>query len=285
MALDYFSFTQDEELIKETILPVVTEIINFYDKHWGRDKNGKILFDPAMALETYNTAVNPLPEIVGINKVCTELLRLPEYLISKSQRKQFNRLISELPEIPTRIVDGEKLLAPAYEYSGKQNIENPELYAIFPYRVYGIGKENIELAKRTFDQRAIKQTGGWQQNAIKAAYLGLTAEAAELTSQNFNASTTHYRFPTMWGPNYDWTPDQCHGTVAMTALQRMLVQYDGYKIYLFPAWPKNWNVDFKIFAPKNTIIEATLKNGEIERLKVTPSIREKDIIYTKIIYE
>ncbi|MCM4153133.1 SGNH/GDSL hydrolase family protein [Arenibacter sp. N53] len=285
MALDYFSFTQDEKLLKETILPVVTEIVDFYDQHWGRDKNGKILFDPAMALETYNTAVNPLPEIVGINKVCTELLRLPENLTSKSQRKQYRRLISELPEIPTRIVDGEKLLAPAYEYSGKQNIENPELYAIFPYRAFGIGKENIELARKTFDQRAIKQTGGWQQNAIKAAYLGLTDEAAELTSQNFNASTTHYRFPTMWGPNYDWTPDQCHGTVAMTALQRMLAQYEGDKIYLFPAWPKNWNVDFKIFAPKNTTIEATLKNGEITRLVVTPSIREKDLINTLKKYE
>ena len=280
MALDYFSFTQDEKLFKETILPVVTEIVNFYDEHWGRDKNGKILFDPAMALETYKTAVNPLPEIVGINKVCKELLRLPDNLISKYQRKQFKRLISELPEIPTRVVEGEKLLAPAYGYSGKQNIENPELYAIFPYRAFGIGKENIELARRTFHQRAIKQTGGWQQNAIKAAYLGLIDEAAELTSQNFNASTTHYRFPTMWGPNYDWTPDQCHGTVAMTALQRMLVQYDGNKIYLFPAWPKNWNVDFKIFAPKNTTIEATIKNGEITRLEVTPDIRENDLINT-----
>ena len=278
MALDYYAFTQDEELFKHTLLPVITEIINFYDNHWGRDKNGKILFDPAMALETYNTAVNPLPEIVGMNKVCTGLLRLPGYLISSSQRKQFNRLISELPEIPTRMVDGEKLLAPAQEYSGKQNIENPELYAIFPYRTFGIGKENLELGRRTFAQRAIKQTGGWQQNAIKAAYLGLTAEAAELTSQNFNAGTTYYRFPTMWGPNYDWTPDQCHGTVAMTALQRMLVQYEGDSIYLLPAWPENWNVDFKIFAPKNTTIEASIKNGKIKRLEVTPSIRKKDII-------
>ena len=176
------------------------------------------------------------------------------------------------------MVDGEKLLAPAQEYSGKQNIENPELYAIFPYRTFGIGKENLELGRRTFAQRAIKQTGGWQQNAIKAAYLGLTAEAAELTSQNFNAGTTYYRFPTMWGPNYDWTPDQCHGTVAMTALQRMLVQYEGDSIYLLPAWPENWNVDFKIFAPKNTTIEASIKNGKIKRLEVTPSIRKKDII-------
>jgi hypothetical protein len=278
MMLDYYSFTQDEKLLKETILPVITEIINFYDLHWGRDDNGKILFDPAMALETYNTAVNPLPEIVGINKVCSELLKLPQSVISKSKQKQYKRLITELPEIPTREVDGEKLLAPAQEYSGKQNVENPELYAIFPYRKYGVGKENIELAKRTFNKRAIKQTGGWQQNAIKAALLGLTNEAASLMTQNFNTSNKAYRFPAMWGPNYDWTPDQDHGSVAMIALQRMLLQYDGDQIYLFPAWPKDWDVNFKLHAPQNTTIEATLENGEITRLKVTPIEREKDII-------
>lgn len=277
MMLDYYSFTQDEKFLNETLLPVVSEIINFYDHHWGRDENGKILFDPAMALETYREAVNPLPEIVGINKVCSELLNLPSDKIKNSKQKQWKRIISELPEIPTREVDGETLLAPADTYTGKQNVENPELYAIFPYRAFGVGKEDLELARRTFEKRAIKQTGGWQQNAIKAALIGLTEEAATLTSQNFNASTTFYRFPTMWGPNYDWTPDQCYGTVAMTALQRMLVQYDGDKIYLVPAWPKDWNATFKLHAPKNTTIEGEIKNGEIVELEVSPKYRKKDV--------
>lgn len=280
MMLDYYSFTQDEKLLKETILPVVTEVITFFDQHWGRDDKGKILFDPAMALETYRKAVNPTPEIVGINRVCAELLKLPETAISKSQREQYERLITELPEIPMREVDGEQLLAPAHEYSGKQNVENPELYAIFPYRRFGVGKENIEIARRSFAKREARENRGWQQHSIKAAYLGLTEEAANLMAQNFNASTTFYRFPTMWGPNYDWTPDQCHGSVAMTALQRMLVQYEGNEIYLFPAWPKSWDVEFKLHAPHNTTVKGTLKNGEITKLKVTPEEREKDIINT-----
>lgn len=277
MMLDYYSFAQDGKFLQETLLPVVTEIVKFYDLHWGRDNKGKILFDPAMALETYNTAVNPLPEIVGINKICTELLNLSQSAISSAQRKQYTRLISELPAIPMREENGEKLLAPAHEYSGKQNIENPELYAIFPYRKFGVGKDNLELAKRTFDKRAIKQTGGWQQNAIKAAYLGLTEEAANLSMQNFNTSNQKYRFPAMWGPNYDWTPDQDHGTVAMIALQRMLVQYDGDEINLLPAWPKEWDVKFKLHAPKNTTIVASLKKGVLTELKVTPKERNKDI--------
>ncbi|WP_147383972.1 DUF5703 domain-containing protein [Maribellus luteus] len=278
MALDYYAFTKDEKTLKELILPVVTEVMTFFDQHWERDENGKILFDPAMALETYNTAVNPLPEIVGITKVCSELLKLPETAITDEQRKQYSRLIAELPEIPMRKVDGKMLLAPAQEYSGKQNVENPELYAIFPYRAYGIGQPDLEIARNTFENRAIKETGGWQQNAIKAAYLGLTEEAAALTTTNLNTSNKAYRFPAMWGPNYDWTPDQDHGSVAMIALQRMLVQYDGDKIYLLPAWPKEWDVDFKLYAPWNTVLEGMIRNGEIERLEVAPSSRKKDLI-------
>ncbi|OAD46452.1 DUF5703 domain-containing protein [Polaribacter atrinae] len=277
MMLDYYSFTKDEDFLNETLLPVVTEIIHFFDKHWERDENGKILFDPAMALETYNKAINPLPEIVGIHKVCSELLKLPTSSTSSLQKKQWQRLISELPEIPLGEVDGKKVLAPAHEYSGKQNVENPELYAIFPYRVYGMGKPDLELARRTFEKRAVKGTGGWQQNAIKAAILGLTEEASKLTSTNFNTKNNAYRFPTMWGPNFDWTPDQDHGSVALIALQRMLLQYDEDQILLFPAWPKDWDVDFKLFSPDNTTIEASFKNGKIENLNVNPKSKKQNI--------
>jgi hypothetical protein len=277
IALDYYAFTKDDKTLKEVILPVVTEVMTFFDQHWGRDDNGKILFDPAMALETYQVAMNPLPEIVGINKVCTELLKLPESAITKSQREQYRRLITELPEIPLREVNGKKLLAPAHEYSGKQNIENPELYAVFPYRRFSVGKDNIEIAIRTFNSRESRENRGWQQHSIKAAYLGLAEEAAELMADYFNTGTTVYRFPTMWGPNYDWTPDQCHGSVAMTALQRMLLQYEGDDIFIFPAWPKHWDVDFKLHAPQNTIVEGKLVNGEIIRLHVSPEKRGPDL--------
>ena len=140
-----------------------------------------------------------------------------------------------------------------------------------------MGKPGLELAKNTFNNRLVKETGGWQQNAIKAACLGLTDEAAELMLQNFNTKNPAFRFPTMWGPNYDWIPDQDHGSVAMIALQSMLLQCDGDEINLFPAWPPKWNVKFKLKAPLKTMIEGEYKNGKLLRLIVTPKEREKNI--------
>lgn len=277
MMLDYYQYTKDVDCLKNTILPVVTNVITFFDQHWKRDENGKILFDPAMALETYRTAINPLPEIVGINKVCTELLRLSDDVVDDNQRNMWKRLMSELPEIPTEEKNGVMVLSPAHIYKDKQNVENPELYAIFPYRRYGVGMDDIELARISFNNRSVKQTGGWQQNAIKAACLGLTDEAAKFMLQNFNTKNPAFRFPTMWGPNYDWIPDQDHGSVAMSAIQSMLLQCDGDVINLFPAWPKNWDVSFKLNAPGKTLIECVYRNGKLEKLDVTPKEREQDI--------
>ena len=64
----------------------------------------------------------------------------------------------------------------------------------------------------------------------------------------------------------------------MIGLQEMLMQTIGDQIVLFPAWPKEWDVDFKLHAPGNTVVECSLKEGEIVRLEVTPESRKKDIV-------
>ena len=60
-------------------------------------------------------------------------------------------------------------------------------------------------------------------------------------------------------------------------MQEMLVQVDDKRILLFPAWPKNTDVHFKLSAPYNTTIEAELKHGIITFLKVIPEERRKDV--------
>ncbi|GAC1428036.1 MAG: hypothetical protein NVSMB7_04950 [Chitinophagaceae bacterium] len=64
----------------------------------------------------------------------------------------------------------------------------------------------------------------------------------------------------------------------MIGLQEMLMQADGSKIYLLPAWPEQWNGRFKLHAPYATTVEAAIRNGKIERLFVLPESRKKDVI-------
>ena len=109
------------------------------------------------------------------------------------------------------------------------------------------------------------------------AYLGLTEQAREYVVGRARKWHAGSRFPAFWGPNYDWIPDQDHGGVMLKAVQAMLIQTDGRKIFLLPAWPRDWDVDFKVHAPYRTVIEGQVRHGQITQLKVTPPSREKDI--------
>lgn len=264
MMLDYYSFTKSPQFAKDTLVPFVSEILAFYDQHWRRGKDGKILFDPAMSLETFHSAVNPLPEIVGIATVAGKMLCLPEQFAGKEKKEEWTKLVKELPALPIRMVGKDTLLAPAQVYSNKANVENPEMYAVFPYRMFTIGKPNVEIARRTFAAKVHKENGGWQQNSIQAAYLGLPEDAKKMIVESFSKWDNNFRFPAFWGPNYDWTPDQDHGCVAMIALQRMLLQYDHEDVQLLPAWPKEWDVRFKLRGPGKKVFEGEVDNGRLK---------------------
>lgn len=265
MMLDYYSFTKDSQFAKNTLVPFVSEILTFYDQHWKRGKDGKILFDPAMSLETYHSAVNPLPEIVGITVVAGKMLHLPDQFAGQGKKVAWRKLVKDLPALPTRMVGTDTLLAPAQQYSNKANVENPEMYAVFPYRMFTVGKPHLEIARKTFAAKTHKENGGWQQNSIQAAYLGLPDESKKMIVQSFSTWDKNFRFPAFWGPNYDWTPDQDHGNVAMIALQRMLLQYDNEEVKLLPAWANEWDVHFKLIGPDKKSFEGTVKDGKLNR--------------------
>ena len=64
----------------------------------------------------------------------------------------------------------------------------------------------------------------------------------------------------------------------MIGLQDMLMQTQGQHIYLLPAWPKEWNCNFKLHAPYNTIVQGVIRNRKLQSYKVTPASRKKDVV-------
>ena len=64
----------------------------------------------------------------------------------------------------------------------------------------------------------------------------------------------------------------------MIGMQEMLLQEADGKILLFPAWPKDWDVHFKLHATGQTTVEAVLKGGTVVSLTVLPKEREKDVV-------
>ena len=285
--LDYYEHTLDETFLRETLLPTAHEILTFFDQHYDTGDDGKLVMYPSQSLETWWECTNPMPEIAGLYATIDRLLALPNNLSKSEQRAFWKTLKDKLPELPTRVADGKRALAPAATYADKRNVENPELYAVYPFRLFAFDKPDIDLALVALDHRGDRGHFGWRQDDIFMAYLGLTEQArdglvsrakdSDLERLGNTGVQNESRFPAFWGPNYDWIPDQDHGGVFLRTLQSMLIQSEGRKVYLFPAWPSDWDVDFKLHAPFQTTIQGRMRGGEVTELHVTPEARRADV--------
>ncbi|WP_342648397.1 DUF5703 domain-containing protein [Mucilaginibacter sp. CSA2-8R] len=271
-------------------IPFIESCLTFFNEHYqymarsrgskAFDGTGHLVLYPGSAGETFKMAYNANSTIAALQMVLTHLLQLPSDYLTVEKRRDWELMLKRIPPISYREFDGHKTIAPAQVWERVNNTENMQLYPVFPWGIYGIGKPDLDIAKNTwkYDTLAIKfRSGiGWKQDNIFAARLGLTDEAAKLTLIKLKDSGR--KFPAFWGPGFDWTPDHNWGGSGMIGLQEMLLQTDGKKIYLLPAWPKTWDVHFKLHAPYQTTVEATVKNGELTNLKVWPEARKADVI-------
>jgi hypothetical protein len=141
-----------------------------------------------------------------------------------------------------------------------------------------LGKPGLAEARAAYAHRANHLDTGWGYDGNCAALLGLTGEAARILQVKCANSNPAYRWPATWGPNFDWLPDQNHGGNLLNTTHLMLLQCEGDKIRLLPAWPKDWDVSFKLHAPGNTTVQCLYRAGKAEKLTVTPSARALDVI-------
>lgn len=271
-------------------LPFIESCLKFFDQHYqylakqrgikSLDGDGRLVLYPGSGGETYKMAYNSTSTVAGLITVTEGLLALPSTSLTDTKRAALDSFLKRLPPLSFREFDGHKTISPAKSWERINHKEAPQLYPVFPWGLYGIGKPDLDLAKNTwlYDTSVVKNKGyvGWRQENIFAARLGFPDEAAKLTSLKLQNSGR--RFPAFWGPGYDWTPDHNWGGSGMIGLQEMLLQTAGDKIYLFPAWPKDWDVHFKLHAPHQTTVEGVLKAGKVESLIVLPETRKKDII-------
>jgi hypothetical protein len=50
------------------------------------------------------------------------------------------------------------------------------------------------------------------------------------------------------------------------------------RIFLLPAWPRNWDVTFRVRASGGTLVDGVVESGKLVRLVTTPVDRRDDIV-------
>ena len=254
MSVDMRPWYPDSTL--EKYYEFVEETKRFFHEHyeWEAKKRGEKSWDdnfnliiyPGSGCETYKMARNPASTVAAL--------------------KALNYDLDGIPDIPLTVIDGDTCIAPAESWERIQNTEVPQLYPVFPWRIYGVGKPHLNIARNTYykDPHALemRSTKGWKQDNIWAACLGLTDEARRLNTAKL--ADGPYRFPAFYDAGFDWAPDMNRGGAGMIGLQEMLVQEDeDHNPVLFPAWPREWDCSFRLYISGRRCIEATLRNGVV----------------------
>ena len=282
MMIDKVNYTGDITFRDKVMLPFAREILLFFDNHYPRGNDGKIRIDPAQVLETWWIATNPSPDIAGLRFCLDELLAMKAGTAKDQTRWQEFRV--EIPEVPLHTIEGHQAIAPADQSEKKQNSENGELYPVFPFRCFGLGLGTGNVVTWTMKHRSNKDAFGdgcWTQDQIDWAYAGNADSAAAGLVRRARIASTMVRFPLFGREGPDSCPDLDQFGSGAIALQRMLLQDASGKILLLPAWPKNWNVKFKLHAMQNTTVQGEVKDGKIIHLSVTPESRRKDLSFAE----
>lgn len=287
-------------------IPFIMSCLSFFDEHYqylarqrgskALDSDGKLVLYPGSGAETYKMATNSTATIIALYEISKKVF----YYYDERLRNHHNSMqtpdttmqilsrqaawvISFMQRIPNpefTQFNGRTTIAPAKSWERVQNTESPQLYPVFPWGIYGIGRPGLDTALNTWHYDTLVQKFrshiGWKQDNIWAARLGLTDEAWKYTSLKLQNSGR--RFPAFWGPGFDWVPDHNWGGSGMIGLQEMLLQTHDDEIRILPAWPKDKDVSFRLHAPKQTIVEVRYIKGSLQMLKVIPESRKKDVI-------
>ena len=270
-------------------IPMIRSCLTFFDEHYQYlanmrgarrlDGNGHLVLYPGSGGETYKGAYNATSTIAALRTVTQALMEYEEAKGDTAALRVHTALLSRLPDITLR----DSMIAPALHYERVQNTETMQLYPVFPWRMYGVGRPDIDIARNTYrnDSLALKFRShvGWKQDVIWAACLGMTDEAWRLLQLKMGNGP--HRFPAFWGPGFDWTPDHNWGGSGMIGMQEMLMQEVGDSIYLFPAWPLDRDIRFRLHASDGTTVEAELRGGKVVSSKLTPAKSGKRLVKPK----
>jgi len=279
MMSEYAKYTGDEAFRDRVLVPFAREVLLFFDLHYPRDASGKLRLEPAQVLETWWIAVNPAPDVAGLRFALDELLLMKAG--TPEDQTVWQRFLGEIPEVSMQEIDGRQAIAPAEKWEKKHNAENGELYPVFPFRCFGLGLGSGDIVAWTMEHRSCKDAFGsrcWTQDQIHWAYAGRAAEARDGLIRRFRAASRKCRFPLYGREGPDSCPDFDHFGSGATALQRMLVQEAGDKILLLPAWPADWDADFKLHLAGEAVLSGTVKDGKLLAWDIQPAARRDDVV-------
>lgn len=292
----YVLATGDEAFLRERLYPLLAEIMAFFLAYATRGEDGRWHITPADAIEVWPNVKDPMPDLAGLHYLLPKLIewggRFGADADALARWKSFHAELAPIPigrwtitrefwqgihanefHVETRH-DPEGIFLPAGDRieprAKRQNMENAELYVVYPWGLVGLDSPASELrrAENTWTHRTWRLVNnGWAQDVPQLARLG-RAEEARATS--IEHALYNQRFPN--GAFISPAGAHFHGLltahlyldsagVHLTGLQEMLLQSHDGVLRIAPAASAQWSGRFKLHALGGLMVVAAFSHG------------------------
>jgi hypothetical protein len=293
----YRKFSGDEKFFQEECYPFIKGVMDFFLFWAKRGDDGCWHITPSNALETFVDMIDPAPDLAGLHYLLPRLVtwgrefgEAPEQI---ERWSEFQQNLAPLPVgrkslcsttwegihveewLTALIPDPEGIFLPAggqpREQTQRTNMENPELYAVFPWGLVHL--DSPEPDRRRFERTWKHRTwhlcnNGWSQDVPQLARMGWSEPAktrslehAGFTQRFPNGSFTCAASPRFHGMLTAHSYLDSSG-VHLTGLQEMLLQdFDGI-LRIAPAVSCEWSGRFRLHASSGFLVEAAFYQGQ-----------------------
>ena len=259
-----------------TLLPVAEPILEFYGEHYPPGANGRLLIVPAQALETWWQCDNPMPDIAGLRSVLEHFWPCRQARSRPSDVPDGNDFAAAAGVADSR---GERPNGPRSRRIVQQPAKHgkPGALCYLPFRLFGVGKPDLELASAPSNPASSKATAAGSRTIRKWPSSGSRVRRA-LTSSTVSRPSIRKPLSRVLGPEFRLgsrsgprrqRPDGASNDAPPVGRKEDLP---------VPAWPKDWDVEFKLHAPFQTTVEGVYRDGKLLRLRVTPIERQTDLV-------
>ena len=240
-----------------------------------------LVISPANALDVASGCTNPADLVAALQALVPALAQHPD--VAGNDKAMLGALTKRLPELPLGKQGEVEYLALADKFNRvTRSSDLPEMHAVWPFAQAGVANPlRFEIARATWTSPSVKQRRALGQPSVTLlASLGYAEEAGQALLASWGEGQAQENFPYLIGSSARGTPDFVRAGDAMAGLHTMLVAAEPSaegRIFLLPAWPKNWDVTFRLRVPGNTQIDAVVEGGVIRSLVVNPLARRDQV--------
>ncbi|GGI45610.1 hypothetical protein GCM10008018_13020 [Paenibacillus marchantiophytorum] len=279
--ISYYRYTQNEQFLKEKLVPYLEKVAKFYESWLEKEDDGQggyryIAYDGYHEYTfAKNSGVTSGLAWNVFNMLTEAVAVLGENQLGVSQQRAdlWKDIRDHMAETPTMQRNGQTVYALADNGDFWPNSGNVELEFIHPGERLGFNSDpqKLQIARNTLTQKA--HTFGQINNTPKAytqaARVGYPAQSIidYFLQQTYPAIAQNFRIP-----------DNNHGIEkagATEAFNNLLLQSDNYVIKVFPDWVQNKDAKFVRLREKGAFLVSSEYKGATQEVQYVDITSEK----------